>query len=177
MSVAADIQKAEFAERLKRIERNPGNGRLVTPGAADIMDDAPKKRGKSGPAPMIAKKKKYRRARPGLVWLYGFVTGFVMFVLWVGLYPAMETPRTWSASALPVPPKEAAIWIGCIALCGLLIFRQVSLRMGFVNMIGMAMGGASLAGLAVVSPELGSTLTSDTFVSQVQGYVDAIELE
>lgn len=177
MSVAADAQKLEFAERLKRIEQNPGNGRMVTPGVTDPYADKGKKGRKSRPAPMLAKKRRDRRARPGLVWLYGFVSGFVMFLFWFALYPDMATPLNWSASALPLPPKAAAIWVGGIALFGLLIFRQVSLRMGFVNMIGMAMGGLSLAGLAVVAPDLGAMLTSDTFVGQMQRMVAAIELE
>ena len=163
----SDHQKEAFAERLKRIERNPGNGRMVEPGAAETVSDAKKSTKKAKPK-QIAKRVVYKKPRTGLGWLYGAVTGSVLFLAWLALYPAMSTPRAWALDALPVPPKVLGAWVAGIVVFGLALLRRMNLRLIFVMLIGMVMGAGVLALAAGLVPGLGATLTNETFAAQMQ---------
>ena len=147
---------------------------MVEPGAADIFADDKKK---SKPGKRVAKPKVKKLPRIGAGFLYGVVAGFIMFVVWIGLYDAMSTPLGWSMASLPLPPRDAAISVGGVVIFGMAILAQLNLRVMLVMIVGIAVGGAALAGLAAFVPDAGRVLTNETFVAQMQSIVSSIELE
>jgi len=168
-------QKSQFDDRLKRIERNPGNGRAVTPGA-HVESDTKRRKGRSAPKAAPRKRQKVK-SKPGLTWLFGFVMGVAMFAAWIKVYPGMETPQNWSASSLPIDPKLGGGWIAFVLIFGLTLIKQFNLRMGFVMLVGLLMGGLGLAGLALAAPDMAQSVTSERFVASVQGIAAGVEWE
>ena len=162
----SDNQKDAFAERLRRIERNPGNGRTVEPGAAEAAPS--KKRGKKMP---VAKRQVFKKPRGGLAWLYGFATGAALFLAWISVYPAMSTPRSWALNALPVPPQVAGIAVAGILILGLGLLQRFSLRVLFLILLGMIMGALAICVFAAALPGLAAGFTGDTFANQMHGFV------